>query len=354
MSAFAKLKEKTQKSTEMLEKNIADANSNVDKRYWRLTVDKEQTGSAIIRFLPAPEGEEFPYVAKYTHQFRWPTPESKNWFFSNCHTTLEKECPICQLNNDAWNTETKTGQDLARYRKRVLSYVSNIYVISDPANPDNNGKVFLFSYGARIFQKIESALAPKFEDMVKFNPYDFWGGANLRLRSRLADGQRNYDLSEWDKPAPLLDDDNELERIWNSQYSLKKEVSPDKFQSFEEVKARFDKMSKPGYNPGAKNEQPTQTQYNQSQPTQAYDNGFSSQDELQTQTPPSQTQTQQTHSQPAQNTPTQTQSNNAQTVQTQPVQTQPVQSQPAETTAAPQQPSSSQSLADKYRQMLKK
>lgn len=244
MSAFDKLRQQTRKGTEALEKRVAnESKGKTDDRFWKLSVNKAQVGSAVIRFLPACDGEEFPYIRKYTHAFELPKQGSKNWYYSECHTTIDREdCPICAMNNASWNAGTKEGQDLARYRKRTLSYVANIYIVDDPANPDNNGKVFLFSFGPRIFSKIESALTPEFADMKKFNPFDLWEGATLRLRSRELDGQRNYDLSAWDEPSALLQDDAELERIWNSQYKLLPEIAESKYEKPEVLMARYNKL----------------------------------------------------------------------------------------------------------------
>jgi hypothetical protein len=210
-----------------------------DNRYWKLTVDKSGNGYAIIRFLPQPEGEEYPYVRLYSHAFQGPG----GWYIENSRTTLGKNeaDPIAELNRVLWNSNTEANKEIARKQKRKLTFVSNIYVVKDSANPENEGKVFLFRYGKAIFDKIEAARKPEFEDEEIVEAFDLWAkGANFKLKARNKDGYRNYDSSEFDKPAALLEDDAELEKIWKSEYSLSELVSEDKFKSYDELKKRLD------------------------------------------------------------------------------------------------------------------
>ena len=50
----------------------------------------------------------------------------------------------------------------ARKRKRKLSYYANILVVSDPKHPENEGKVFLYKFGKKIFDKITEAMQHSF------------------------------------------------------------------------------------------------------------------------------------------------------------------------------------------------
>jgi hypothetical protein len=207
-----------------------------DERFWKLSCDKANNGYAVIRFLPAPDGEDLPFVKVYSHAFQGPG----GWLIDQCLTTVNQKCPICEHNSGLWNNGTDAGKEVARKQKRKLTYVSNIYVIKDPANPENEGKNFIFKYGKKIFDKLTAAMQPEFEDETPIDPFDFWQGANFKLKAKNVAGYRNYDSSEFANPAPLLDDDDALEAIWKKQYSLAEFVSPDQFKSYEELKKRLD------------------------------------------------------------------------------------------------------------------
>lgn len=213
-----------------------------DKRYWELKVDDSGNGYAVIRFLPAPEGEEVPYVKLYSHGFK--DDRTGKWYIENSRTTLGEADPVSEANTELWNTGLDANKEIVRKRKRRQNYISNILVINDPKNPENNGKVFLFKYGPRLFQKIEGALNPEFEDEKPFNPFDLWEGANFKLKARKLDGQRSYDKSEFEKPEALFDGDDEaLEALWKQEYSLQAEIAPDKFKSYEQLKTRFEAVT---------------------------------------------------------------------------------------------------------------
>lgn len=210
-----------------------------DKRYWELKVDDSGNGYAVIRFLPEVEGEDIPYVKLYSHGFK--DDRTGKWYIENSRTTLGEADPVSEANSELWNTGIDSNKEIVRKRKRRQNYISNILVINDPKNPENNGKVFLFKYGPRLFQKIEGALNPEFEDEKPFNPFDLWEGANFKLKARKLDGQRSYDKSEFEKPEALFDGDDEaLEALWKQQYSLQAEIAPDKFKSYDQLKTRFE------------------------------------------------------------------------------------------------------------------
>ena len=241
MSNFANLKKQSKLGslTEKLVKEVEKMNSSSsssDDRFWSLTVDKAQNGYAVIRFLPAPDGEDLPFVKVYSHAFQGPG----GWLIDECLTTINQKCPVCEHNSGLWNNGTDVGKEQARKQKRKLTYVSNIYVVKDPANPENEGKVFLFKYGKKIFDKLTAAMQPEFEDEEAIDPFDFWQGANFKLKAKNVAGYRNYDSSEFANPNPLLDDDEELEAVWKKQYSLAEFVAPDRFKSYEDLKTRLD------------------------------------------------------------------------------------------------------------------
>jgi len=241
-STFSQLKKSSDSSLGNLTKelnklNDSQNNNGPDERFWKLTVDKVQNGHAVIRFLPASKGESVPWVRMFSHGFQGPG----GWYIEKSLTTINKKDPVSEYNTKLWNSGIESDKELARKQKRKLQYVSNIYVVSDPSNPDNEGKVFLFQYGKKIFDMINDKMNPEFDDETPVNPFDLWSGANFRLRARKVAGFRNYDKSEFDTASPLLGDDDELEKVWNTQYSLEELVAPDQFKSYDELKTRFEK-----------------------------------------------------------------------------------------------------------------
>ena len=212
--------------------------SYVDERLWKPELDKTGNGYAVIRFLPAVEGEDMPWAKIWNHAFQGPTGQ---WYIENSLTTLGQKDPVSELNSSFWNSGIESDKEIARKQKRKLQYFSNIYVVSDPKHPENEGKVFLFRYGKKIFDKIMEAMQPAFEDETPINPFDFWKGANFKLKIRKVDGFWNYDKSEFEAPSELSDgDDQTLERIWKEQYSLKDFTAPTNFKSYDELKRRLD------------------------------------------------------------------------------------------------------------------
>jgi hypothetical protein len=209
-----------------------------DNRFWTPSVDKAGNGYAVIRFLPAPKGEDIPWVRLFSHGFQGPG----GWFIENSLTTLNKKDPVSEYNSTLWNRGDEAGKEQARKQKRRLTYMSNIYVVKDPANPDNDGKVFLFRYGKKLFDKINDIMNPEFEDESPVNPFDLWEGANFKMKIRNLEGYRNYDKSEFDKPTPLSEDEETLERVWSSEHSLNEFLDPKNFKSYNELKMRLDKV----------------------------------------------------------------------------------------------------------------
>jgi len=225
--------------TAKLVKEVEKMNNNAssgDDRVWKLECDKSGNGYAVIRFLPAPNGEDLPFVKLYSHAFQG----SGGWYIENSLTTLNQKDPVSELNSELWNNGTDAGKEVARKQKRKLTYVSNIYVVKDPANPDNEGKVFLYKFGKKIFDKITAAMQPEFEDETPIDPFDFWQGANFKLKAKNVAGYRNYDSSEFAAQGALLEDDDAMEAIWKKQYSLAELVAADQFKSYDELKKRLD------------------------------------------------------------------------------------------------------------------
>lgn len=213
--------------------------SGADDRFWKPEVDKSGNGFAVIRFLPEPNGEDLPWVRIFDHGFQGPG----GWYIENSLTTIGEKDPVGEFNSILWNNGTDSGKDQARKQKRRLKYISNVYVVKDPANPNNEGKVFLYSYGKKIWDKLNEAMNPEFDDESPINPFDFWQGADFKLKIRNVEGYRNYDKSEFDKQAALLDgDDDELELIYNKLYSLQDFLDRRHFKSYDELKAKLDRV----------------------------------------------------------------------------------------------------------------
>ena len=230
----SKLGSLTAKLVKEVEK-MNNTGGNTDDRIWKLDVDKSGNGYAVIRFLPAPEGEDLPFVKLYSHAFQGPG----GWFIENSLTTLGQKDPVSEYNSLLWNNGTDAGKETARKQKRKLTYVSNIYVVKDPANPENEGKVFLYKYGKKIFDKLTAAMQPEFEDEEAIDPFDFWQGANFKLKAKNVAGYRNYDSSEFAATSALLDDDDAMEAVWKKEHSLAELVAADQFKSYDELKTRL-------------------------------------------------------------------------------------------------------------------
>jgi len=211
--------------------------SYVDERLWKPELDKAGNGYAVIRFLPAIEGEDMPWAKIWNHAFQGPTGQ---WYIENSLTTVGQKDPVSEHNTRLWNTGLESDKEIARKQKRKLQYYSNIYIVSDAKHPENVGKVFLFRYGKKIFDKLMAAMQPEFPDESPINPFDFWEGANFRLKIRKVDGYWNYDKSEFEKPSKLDEDDNKIEEIWKKQYSLNDFTAATNFKSYEELKTRLD------------------------------------------------------------------------------------------------------------------
>ena len=209
-----------------------------DDRFWKPEVDKAGNGYAVIRFLPESEGEDVPFVRKWDHGFQGPG----GWYIEDSLTTLGQKDPVSEYNSMLWNSGIESNKDKARKQKRRLSFISNIYVVKDPSNPDNEGKVFLYKYGKKIFDKLNEAMNPQFEDESPVNPFDLWEGADFKLKIRNVEGFRNYDKSELDNSAPLFDDDEQLESVWKSQHSLQEFVNPTNFKTYEELQTKLNRV----------------------------------------------------------------------------------------------------------------
>ena len=214
--------------------------TGADDRLWKPSLDKSGNGYAVIRFLPAPEGEDVPWAKVYSHAFQGPG----GWYIENSLTTVGQKDPVSEYNRGLWNSGSEADKDTVRKQKRKLSYYSNIYVVKDSTNPENEGGVFLFKYGKKIFEKVQAAMSPEFEDETPINPFDFWQGANFKLKIRKVDGYWNYDKSEFDAVSPLLEDDDALEALWKKEYSLEDFVKPTEFKSYEDLERRLNQVLK--------------------------------------------------------------------------------------------------------------
>ena len=240
--SFASLKKQSSLGslTAKLVKEVEKTNkvNSGDERLWKPEVDKAGNGYAVIRFLPAPDGEDLPWVKMYSHAFQGPG----GWYIENSLTTLNQKDPCSEFNTSLWNSGVESDKQIARNQKRKLAFYSNIYVVKDPANPDNEGKVFLYKFGKKIFDKIMGAMQPEFEDESPLNPFDFWQGADFKVKIKKVAGYWNYDSSEFAAAAPLLKDDDALEQLWKKEYSLSEIVATDQFKTYDELKKRLESV----------------------------------------------------------------------------------------------------------------
>ena len=231
------------KLTKALEQNLnpedqSNKNKYQDDRFWKPELDKTGNGYAVIRFLPAVEGEELPWQRVWSHAFQ----DKGGWYIENSLTTLGQKDPVSEENTRLWNTGLDSDKEIARKRKRKLSYYSNILVVSDPKHPENEGKVFLFKFGKKIFDKITEAMQPAFDDEKPINPFDFWKGANFKLKIRKVDGYWNYDKSEFESVTQIKESDDQIKAIWEKQYSLKQFVDPSNFKTYDELKEKLNRV----------------------------------------------------------------------------------------------------------------
>ena len=232
----------TSKLTKEIEKmNKTGGSGGADERLWKLDVDKAGNGYAVIRFLPAPDGEELPWAKVYSHAFQGPG----GWYIENSLTTNGGKDPVSEYNRILWNSGADEDKEQARKQKRKLTYIANIYVVKDPNNSANEGQVFLYKFGKKIFDKITAAMQPEFEDEEAIDPFDFWQGANFKLKAKNVAGYRNYDSSEFAAQGALLDDDDAMETIWKKQHSLEEFVKPDQFKTYEELDKRMNAVLNP-------------------------------------------------------------------------------------------------------------
>jgi len=245
MVDFSQLKRNSGKSSlESLSAQLSKLNGNQqgdkksDDRFWYPNVDKAGNGYAVIRFLPAPPNEDAPFIRLFEHGFKGPTG---SWYIENSLTTIGKTDPVSEYNTQLWNSGLESDKKIARDQKRKVSFISNIFVITDQQNPENEGKVFLFRYGKKIFDKLNDAMHPAFPDVEAFNPFDLWAGANFKLKIRNVDGYRNYDRSEFSNTGPLGDDDM-MESTWKKEHSLESFLAPSNFKSYDELKAKLNRV----------------------------------------------------------------------------------------------------------------
>ena len=240
--SFADLKKQSRAGslTEKLMKKVEKLNEkgggSSDDRLWKPAVDKAGNGYAVIRFLPAHANCELPWTQVWSHAFQGPG----GWYIENSLTTIGKDDPVGELNRSLWNSGNDSDKEVARKQKRKLSYYANIYVVKDSANPENEGRVALYKFGKKIFDKITAAMQPEFDDEEPINPFDFWKGANFKLKIKNVAGYWNYDSSEFARPSALSEDDDEMETIYNKIYDLSEFTAPDQFKSYDDLKKRLD------------------------------------------------------------------------------------------------------------------
>ena len=242
-TSIAALK-RSRSNLDALTKELSGVSSNnnqksyVDDRFWKPELDKTGNGYAVLRFLPAVKDEDLPWVKMWSHAFQGPG----GWYIENSLTTMNQKDPVSEENSRLWNSGIEADKEIARKRKRKLSYFANVLIVSDPKHPENEGQVKLFKFGKKIFDKITDKMQPQFEDEKPVNPFDFWEGADFKLKIRKVDGFWNYDKSEFDSPKEIADNDEAIEGIWSKQYPLKPFLEAANFKSYDELKSKLDKV----------------------------------------------------------------------------------------------------------------
>ena len=242
-TSIAALK-RSRSNLDALTKELSGVSSNnnqksyVDDRFWKPELDKTGNGYAVLRFLPAVKDEDLPWVKMWSHAFQGPG----GWYIENSLTTMNQKDPVSEENSRLWNSGIEADKEIARKRKRKLSYYANVLIVSDPKHPENEGQVKLFKFGKKIFDKITDKMQPQFEDEKPVNPFDFWEGADFKLKIRKVDGFWNYDKSEFDSTKEIADNDEAIEGIWTKQYPLKPFLEAANFKSYDELKSKLDKV----------------------------------------------------------------------------------------------------------------
>ena len=242
-TSIAALK-RSRSNLDALTKELSGVSSNnnqksyVDDRFWKPELDKTGNGYAVLRFLPAVKDEDLPWVKMWSHAFQGPG----GWYIENSLTTMNQKDPVSEENSRLWNTGIEADKDIARKRKRKLSYFANVLIVADPKHPENEGQVKLFKFGKKIFDKITDKMQPQFEDEKPVNPFDFWEGADFKLKIRKVDGFWNYDKSEFDSTKEIADNDEAIEGLWSKQYPLKPFLEVSNFKTYDELKSKLDKV----------------------------------------------------------------------------------------------------------------
>ena len=239
--SFADMKKKRGDKLQSLLKETAKINAPTkgqgdDDRFWRPELDKSGNGMAVVRFLPAPDGEDLPWSRSWNHGFQGPG----GWYIENSLTTLGQKDPVSEHNSTLWNSGIEANKEIARKQKRRLTYISNVYVLKDPSNPQNEGTIRLYKYGKKIWDKLNDKMNPQFEDETPVNPFDLWEGANFKIKIRKIDGFSNYDKSEFMTSAPLSEDESEMERVFGEQHDLEEFIDQKSFKTYDELKTRLD------------------------------------------------------------------------------------------------------------------
>ena len=223
-----------------LQKDInKESRGGDDDRIWKPKMGSDNTGYAVVRFLPGSDVSKTPWVRVYDHGFQGPTGK---WYIENSLTTIGQKDPVSEYNSRLWNNGTEAGKEQARKQKRRTSYYANVLVIKDPANPQNEGKVKLYKFGQKIFDKVMSAMQPEFADEDPVNPFDLIEGANFRIKIKMVAGYWNYDASDFERQSPLSEDEEKLEKVFNAQHDVHELIAPEQFKSYEELQTKLNEV----------------------------------------------------------------------------------------------------------------
>jgi hypothetical protein len=227
-SSFSKLSAEFEKTVNPQ----SESKSYKDDRFWKPEPDKAGNASATIRFLNTTDGDELPWVKIFTHGFQGPTGK---WYIENSLTTIGENDPVGELNMRLWNSGSDADKETARKQKRKLSYVANVLIISDPKHPENEGQIKLFKFGKKIFDKIMDKARPTFDDEEPVNVFDYWEGADFKLKMIKVEGYPNYDKSTFAASAPVAKSDEDILDIAKRQHQLREFNDRKNFKTYEEL-----------------------------------------------------------------------------------------------------------------------
>lgn len=177
-----------------------------------LNEGKDGKRELIIRFLPnlMSNGKVGPTaIEKHIHYADFKqNPELAGYFDCLKNANIGKTCPLCDTFWNLHNSKNPEIQDKKKLISRSTKYYSYVLVVSDEQKPENEGKIFVFPFGFKIYQKIKAMKEAKRKPC---NVEDLVHGANFELVIQEIGGYYNYDASKFESPEPITVEGKMLE-----------------------------------------------------------------------------------------------------------------------------------------------